>query len=799
MIGKTISHYRIIEKLGEGGMGIVYKAQDLKLDRFVALKFLSLHLTTSNLQKQRFIHEAKAASTLDHNNICNIHEIDETENGQLFISMAFYEGETFETKIKDERLKIKEIIDHAIQIASGLQKAHEKDIVHRDIKPANIMLTDDGVIKILDFGLAKLSTQTKLTKESTTLGTVSYMSPEQAKGDLVDYRTDIWSLGVILYEMLTGQLPFRGEYDTAVIYSILNETQEPVTGLRTGITPELEKIINKCLQKSPLDRYQHMEELILDLKGLKGPYSNTATLDVRQKRRFKSLLLPAATLSIFLLLLLGYLLIYPDKRTESVWENSIAVLPFDDLSPEQDQEWFCDGMTDQIITNLSKINRLKVIGRTSVMKFKHTMKMLPEIGKELDVTHILEGSIRKYGNSIRVSAQLINTQDGSHIWADDFDKELEHVFEVQDDVSLAIARALSEKLSLKEIGEIKTKRPTNTASYEYFLKANHFSKKYDLFQNFEDLFAAEDLYKKAITLDPNYLPSYTGISYLYSEIILRRPQDLEKYLPIKEAYLKIAEELDPNSAEVLYDKSYLYQVKGQPEKRYEFLRKALHVDPNHFGANQQMGIFLREIGLSYHSFRYFNRAIEVNPLGQWAYVTRGWAYFNIGDFDKAENDFKSNLEIEPNDYWTLRRFIMLKIMQKREKDVSNLLNQYQAQYPEDRYLIYYRSLFYAMQGDSVNALRLFKSTGMNGWAKVIIFSVLNKKNAAILLMMKPQFAEYLRAPRSRYLELKNLRWYDIFRSDPRFQKILANHKKIYDENIAKYGDTDAEITYGNGR
>ena len=285
MIGKTISHYKILEKIGSGGMGIVYKAQDLKLDRFVALKFLPPHLTSSEDEKQRFIHEAKAASALQHNNICNIHEIDETEDGQLFICMDYYEGDTLDKKIKEKPLPIEEAIDISIQIAQGLAKAHEKDIVHRDIKPANIMLTSDGVVKILDFGLAKLSTQTKLTKESTTLGTVSYMSPEQAKGEEVDYRTDIWSLGVILYEMLTGQLPFKGEYESAVIYSILNDTQEPVTGLRSGVPMELERIINKCLQKNPEDRYQHVDELIVDLRSIKR--ESTSILPKEEKQQIE--------------------------------------------------------------------------------------------------------------------------------------------------------------------------------------------------------------------------------------------------------------------------------------------------------------------------------------------------------------------------------------------------------------------------------------------------------------------------------------------------------------------------------
>ena len=288
MINKNISHYKIIEKIGSGGMGVVYKAQDLKLDRFVALKFLPPHLISSNDEKQRFIHEAKAASSLDHNNICNIYEIDETDDGQLFISMAYYEGETLDKTIKEKPLPVEEAIDIAVQIAQGLAKAHEKEIVHRDIKPANIMLTADGVVKILDFGLAKLSTQTKLTKDGTMLGTIAYMSPEQARGDEVDHKTDIWSLGVIIYEMLTGQLPFKGDYDQAVIYGIANEQPEPITGLRTGVPLELERIINRCISKDPQDRYQHADDLLSELNRLKKDSESgiTATKTITIKKTF---------------------------------------------------------------------------------------------------------------------------------------------------------------------------------------------------------------------------------------------------------------------------------------------------------------------------------------------------------------------------------------------------------------------------------------------------------------------------------------------------------------------------------
>jgi serine/threonine protein kinase len=291
---------------------------------------------------------------------------------------------------------------YTIQIAEGLNKAHEKGIIHRDIKPANVMLTADAAVKILDFGLAKLSTQTKLTKESTTLGTVSYMSPEQAKGEDVDHRTDIWSLGIIIYEMLTGQLPFKGEYESAVIYSIINETQEPVTALRTGVPMELERIINKCLNKNPSDRYQHIDELIVDLKGL----NTVPSKEEKHKKYSKSALLPIAIISIVILIIVGYYLMQPDEKSTSGWENSIAVLPFTDLSPDKDQEWFCDGVIAQLITNISNLKKVKVIARTSMVKYKNTDKSISQIGEELNVANILEGSSSKIGN--RMNLVLVN-------------------------------------------------------------------------------------------------------------------------------------------------------------------------------------------------------------------------------------------------------------------------------------------------------------------------------------------------------------------------------------------------------
>ena len=352
MIGQSVSHYRILEKIGEGGMGVVYKAEDIKLKRTVALKFLPPDLTRDPEAKERFIREARAASALDHPNICTIHEIDETKSGQMFIAMACYSGETLRETIDSGTLAMNEALDIAIQVAQGLQEAHENGIVHRDIKPANIIITSKRQAKIMDFGLVKLGHGAQLTREGLTPGTVAYMSPEQSQGREVDQRTDLWSLGVVLYEMVTGQRPFKGDYDQAVVYSILNEEAEPISAIRQGAPAELEKLVSGLLAKNPSSRLRSAQELLTELKG------------ARDKLRTLSSL-PAAS--------------------EAKAQPSIAVMPFVDMSPEKDQEYFCDGMAEEIINALTQLYNLRVIARTSAFAFKGKSKDIREIGKKLDV------------------------------------------------------------------------------------------------------------------------------------------------------------------------------------------------------------------------------------------------------------------------------------------------------------------------------------------------------------------------------------------------------------------------------
>ncbi|MFQ5825159.1 MAG: protein kinase, partial [bacterium] len=566
MIGKTISHYKILEKLGEGGMGVVYKARDTKLDRFVALKFLPPQYTIDSEIQARFKREAKAIAALNHPNIITIYEIAERE-GQSYIAMEYVDGESLKDVIAKKELSIDKVIEIASQICEGLQAAHQAGIVHRDIKPANILLEKTGRVKIVDFGLAKLKDVTRLTKESSTMGTLSYMSPEQIQSAEVDQRSDIFSVGVVLYEMITGQLPFKGDYEAAVSYSILHEEPEPLARYKAGISDALQRMVDKALSKDTNTRYQSAADLLADLKGLlKEPTIAAAVrpwkkIINRQHLIFAGVGLLLA-LAIYIIFSLNDLNFFQSQKPATVetrgqWQNSIAVLPFENISPDPEQEYFCDGMTEQIITNLSQLQALKVIARTSVMKFKNTEKTIPEIGEELHVAHILEGSIRKVGNRIRVTAQLIEADEGYHLWAKDYDRELEDVFAVQDDVSEAIARALLKKLTTKEVEEIKTKQTKNSEAYEYYLKGEYFHyRKFLVTVRMEDFRKSEKMFKKAIDLDPNYALAHAGLADLYNSYTYRIKDDKE-YGDLQQNYIERAFRLDPNSAYVNRVKSYV--------------------------------------------------------------------------------------------------------------------------------------------------------------------------------------------------------------------------------------------------
>ena len=827
MIGKTISHYKIIEKVGEGGMGVVYKSEDSKLKRIVALKFLSQQALGAQEEKTRFFHEAQAAAALNHPNICTVYEIDDAE-GQTFIAMEYIEESSLKAKIESGPLHLREALDISIQVAEGLQEAHEKGIIHRDIKSANIMITQRGQAKIMDFGLAKLAGRTKVTKAGMTMGTVAYMSPEQAQGLAVDQRTDIWSLGVMLYEMVTGQLPFGGEFDQAVVYSLIHEEPEPMTALRTGVPMELERIVYKCLAKSPEERYQHADELAADLQKLRRESGIPKNVPVQkvQKPEFSmkktnkislpvGILLSVAVLIIAIVFFRDDILKPRGSDTEisnmAGWENSIAVLPFDNISADPEQEYFCDGMTEQIISNLAKLSRLKVISRTSVMRYKSTDKTIPEIGKELNVAHILEGSVRKFGDRIRVTAQLISTKDDFHLWTENYDREYKELFELQDDVSKTIADNLLTTLSGEETLAVKSNVPNNIKAYEYYLKGRyyHHSKGLEAASTGkspeEQLKIAEELLKKAIKLDPGFADSYASLADVYNTIYnwfdMSKDEE-ERYWHLQEAYLDTALTLNPNSAEAHFVRHFMYHSKakeyyeaGEYEKfehasrlMYDFIIRTIKLNSNHSMAYSRLGNFLRERGLVHLAIKYCNKAIELNPLNIVFYVDRAIWHTSLGDYKKAEEDYEKALKIAPDNIFTLRLYALQLLRMNRYEEAEKILVKAENIAPEFARVKSLRAMLYLLKGEKDRVIE----ENILEYDKFIADAILKNRDA-VILHLNEDLKRLKTSKGSNYLPLKNDPLYDFIRSDPRFREILAEHKKMYEKNLDTYQEVESNL------
>jgi serine/threonine protein kinase/tetratricopeptide (TPR) repeat protein len=651
MIGTMISHYKILDKIGEGGMGIVYKAHDTKLDRTVALKFLPSHLGTDENEKKRFINEAKAASALDHNNICSIYSIEETDDGNVFIVMAYYEGMSLREKIEQGPLPLKHVINYALQISSGLQKAHEKGIVHRDLKPANIFITKDDQIKIIDFGLARVTDRTLLTKSGTTLGTVPYMSPEQAQGAKVDHRTDIWSLGVVIFEMITGQRPFKSDYETALMYSIINEAPEPVTGLRSGVPIAIENIILKCLEKDHQNRYQRVDELIVDIRRMEREISSgSRRIESETGKEIKDISrgvgvpvrkIPAVVYVLPVLLfaaVAGYLF-YPKSTIIAEIERSIAVLPFENLSPDPDDRIFSDGITEDIISSLSKISDMRVISRYTSMRYKDSDKPLGTIGDELNVSALLLGSIRRSGDVFRISVQLIDVQTDFTLWSEHYDRRIEDLFAMQSEVAQMVAAALQSRLTSVEIERIETLPTDNPAAYELFRMARH--RFNDLSR--ETLDAVTELYHMAIELDPEFALAHAELSFAY-----RWLRNLGDTAADERAwnFAHRALELDSTLAFGHFVHANNLASRGHySEARTAHLR-TLQYDPNESFSMMNLSVLEYNLGRIDESLYWARRGLERSPDQAISYHHVGLPLTALGNDDITERFLRIGLEKE---------------------------------------------------------------------------------------------------------------------------------------------------------
>jgi serine/threonine-protein kinase len=611
--GQQVLHYQVIEKVGEGGMGEVYKARDLTLDRVVALKFLAPSFQIQKENQIRFLQEAKMASALDHPNICTIHGIEQTQNGQPFVVMAFYDGETIREKIRRGVLPEAEAVRLALQTGSGLMKAHSVGIVHRDIKPANVIVTRDGLAKILDFGIAKFWGTEGLTQRGVSVGTIGYMSPEQALGEPTDHRTDIWALGIMLYEMLTARPPFPGNHFTTVLTSILHEEPAP-----SNASPELEKVIRRSLAKDLEKRYQSMKEVIEDLKSFQDRW-------VRGKAQ------------------VGGGEIVP----------TLAVLPFVSLSPNPDTDYFSSGLTDELISTLSRIDWLRVVSRTTIFQFKGQPIDVRELGRKLNVATVLEGSVREFQNKIRVSVQLVDATDGYQLWSETYNRRLDDVFAVQDEIAQNVVTTLAPLLRGAQQDSIK-QDTANREAYRLYLKGRHHCRHWTP----ENLERGLQYLEQALKLDPNFARARAAVAVAE---LLKGSWGL---VPGTDAWTRVksaaeaALVTDKNLAEahaclaaILVANDWNWQ-----EAQREF-NLAISLEPaDALLRDWYCGFFLVPQGLVKEAIAIAHRRLDLDPLSPPANASLGWFYFLDKQLEQAIAQARTAIELSPQDlepHWTL--------------------------------------------------------------------------------------------------------------------------------------------------
>lgn len=703
---KTISHYRIIKKLGAGGMGEVYLAADTILDRKVAIKFLPSESSSDVNANRRLIREAKTAATLDHPNICAIHEVGE-EEGRHFIVMQYVEGETLDCKIKAKAFHLSEALTIAVQIADAIAEAHTRGIIHRDIKPQNIMISARGQAKVMDFGLAKEVPETRqleseaetlslLTLPGVILGTVPYMSPEQVRAEEADARSDIFSFGALLYEVFSGRQPFGAESAAGIISAILTSEPPPLARYATSMPTELERIVRKCLEKDRERRYQTMRDLVIDLENVRGEHEAARSPDLRavsatgEGSRWPSIFTSrrALVLSGFAVMLVSIAVAYaflfrgvPVPATRQPEITSLAVLPMANLSGDPAQEYFADGMTETLIAGLAKVGALRVISRTSVMQYKGARKPLPEIARELNVDAIVEGSVQRFGERVQITVQLIYAPTDRHLWAETYDRDLSDILTLQNEVARAVTREIQIKLTPQEQMRLASARRINPEAYDNFLRGRfHLSR-----QTKAENKTAIEMFDRAVAADPNFAAAYAELAQACVWRFFLFTPDEKQWEEKAFVAVEKALSLDPDLAEAHLARGRLLWTPANHfphDKAIQEYRRALALNPNLDEALNQLGLVYGHVGLLDEALQELQKAVAINPSNTLARFRVGITLLTQGKYEQALAALRS-VPREVNPALVGYQMPMALLHLGRREEAAAMLEELLKDYPED--------------------------------------------------------------------------------------------------------------------